>query len=295
MTCSKHALRSRQALRKTYRRRWRWLNFLKRLGESVIERCDWRYRLSAEQLAVERVIVRLPRLPRAFHGFTIVQLSDLHYGPLVEPLSLSVAFDVARALQPDLFVVTGDFVSRLTRMEADWLTHELSRLSAPEGVFAVLGNHDWWDEADRVAEAIEAAGVRVLRNEHVALQRDGATLYLAGVDDVRAGAHDLPGALRGIPSEACVLLLAHEPYFADAAARTGRVALQLSGHSHGGQMRVPILESLILRLTGHHKYPRGLNRVGELQVYTNRGLGVVGLPLRYNCPPEVTHLTLHTL
>lgn len=295
MIGSKHAPRSQREQRKKAGRRRRWLKFLKWLGESVIERCDWRYRLPVEQLAVERVIVRLPRLPRAFHGFTLVQLSDLHYGPLVEPLSLSVAFDVACALQPDLVVVTGDFVSRLTRMEADWLTHELSRLSAPEGVFAVLGNHDWWDEADRVAEAIEAAGVRVLRNEHVALQRDGATLYLAGVDDVRAGAHDLPGALRGIPSEACVLLLAHEPYFADAAARTGRVALQLSGHSHGGQMCVPILESLILRLTGHHKYPRGLNRVGELQVYTNRGLGVVGLPLRYNCPPEVTHLTLHTL
>lgn len=294
MTYSKHAPRSHRALRKTSRRR-RWLKFLRQLGESVIERCDWRYRLVPEQLAVERVIVRLPRLPRVFHGFTLVQLSDFHYGPLVEPASLSVAFDVARALQPDLFVVTGDFVSRLTRTEADWLARELSRLSAPEGAFAVLGNHDWWDEADRVAEAIEAAGVRVLRNEQVALQRDGAALYLAGVDDVRAGAHDLPGALRGIPSEACVLLLAHEPYFADAAARTGRVALQLSGHSHGGQMRVPILESLILRLTGHHKYPRGLNRVGELQVYTNRGLGVVGLPLRYNCPPEVTHLTLHTL
>lgn len=293
MTCSKHPLPSHRALRKTRGRRRRWLKFLKRLAESVIERCDWRYRLSAEQLAVERVIIRLPRLPRAFHGFTLVQLSDFHYGALVEPFSLSAAFDAACALRPDLFVVTGDFVSRLTRTETDWLTRELSRLRAPEGVFAVLGNHDWWEEGDRVAEAVEAAGVRVLRNEHVALQRDGAALYLAGVDDVRAGAHDLPSALRGIPSEACVLLLAHEPYFAEAAARTGRVALQLSGHSHGGQMRVPILEPLVLRLTGHHKYPRGLNRVGEMQVYTNRGLGVVGLPLRYNCPPEVTHLTLH--
>lgn len=289
-----YAARSRHAPRKTSRRR-RWLRLLRRLSEFVIERCDWRYRLDPEQLAVERVTVRLPRLPHAFHGFTLVQLSDFHYGPLVEPASLSAAFDVARALQPDLFVVTGDFVSRLTRVEAGWLARELSRLSAPEGVFAVLGNHDYWAEGDEVevAEAVEAAGARVLRNEHVALQRDGAALYLAGVDDVRAGADDLPRALCGIPPEACVLLLAHEPYFADAVAHTGRVALQLSGHSHGGQMRVPVLEPLVLRLTGHHKYPRGLNRVGELQMYTNRGLGVVGLPLRYKCPPEVTHLTLH--
>lgn len=293
MTYSKQVPPTQRERRRKLGRRRRWLKLLRWLGESVIERCDWRYRLVPEQLAVERVTIRLPRLPPAFHGFTLVQLSDFHYGPLVEPASLSIAFDVACALQPDLFVVTGDFVSRLTRTEADWLARELSRLSAPGGVFAVLGNHDWWEESDRVTEAVEAAGVRVLRNEHVALQRDGAALYLAGVDDVRAGAHDLPRALCGIPSEACVLLLAHEPYFAEAAARTGRVALQLSGHSHGGQMRVPILEPLVLRLIGHHKYPRGLNRVGAMQVYTNRGLGVVGFPLRYNCPPEVTHLTLH--
>ncbi|MDW8326890.1 MAG: metallophosphoesterase [Anaerolineales bacterium] len=293
MAFSKHASRLQFAPRKSSRRHRHQWKFLRRLGESVIERYDWRYRLVPEQLTVERVTIRLPHLPRAFHGFTLVQLSDFHYGPLVEPASLSIAFDVARALRPDLFVVTGDFVSRLTRAEGEWLQRELSRLSATEGAFAVLGNHDWWEDGDRVAEAVEAAGVRVLRNEHVVLQRDGAALYLAGVDDVRAGADDLPCALHGIPPEACVLLLAHEPYFAETAARTGRVALQLSGHSHGGQVRVPILEPLILWGLGHHKYPRGLNRVSEMLVYTNRGLGVVGLPLRYNCPPEVTHLTLH--
>jgi predicted MPP superfamily phosphohydrolase len=268
------------------------LNGLRRFSELVIERGDWRYRLDAGQLAVERMTIHLPRLPRAFHGFTIVQLSDFHYGPLVEPNSLRAAFDAANALKPDLSVVTGDFVSRLTCGEADRVTRELSRLRAPEGVVAVLGNHDWWEEGDEVAEAVRAAGVKLLRNEHVALRRDGAALYVAGVDDVRADADDLPRTLRGIPPDGCVVLLAHEPYFADTAARTGRVALQLSGHSHGGQIRIPILEPLVLRATGHHRYPRGLNRVGELQVYTNRGLGVVGLPLRYDCPPEVTHLTL---
>jgi len=290
-------LRSRRVPRKPLVRRLRVLNFLRRLSESLIEHLDWRYRLVPEQLVIERVAPVLPRLPRAFHGYTIVQLSDFHYGPLVEPDSLRAAFDAACTLRPDLIVVTGDFVSRLTGGEAARVTHALTGLRARDGVFAVLGNHDWWEESDEVAEAVEAAGARVLRNEHIALRRDGATLYLAGVDDVRADAHDLPRALRGIPPDACVLLLAHEPYFADSAVRLGRVdaprvALQLSGHSHGGQIRVPFLEPLVLRATGHHKYPRGLNRVGELQVYTNRGLGVVGLPLRYNCPPEVTHLTL---
>lgn len=284
--------RPQRTARKPLIRRWRWLNGLRRYSEAVIERRDWRYRLDPQQLAIERVSVGLPRLPRAFHGFTLVQLSDFHYGPLVEPEGLQVAFDTARALEPDLIVVTGDFVSRLSSGEADRVTRELSRLRAPAGVFAVLGNHDWWEEGDQVAEAVQAAGVRLLRNEHAALRRARATLYLAGVDDVRADAHDLPRALLGIPPQSCVVLLAHEPYFADTAARTGRVDLQLSGHSHGGQIRLPLVERLILRLLGHHQYPRGLNRVGALQVYTNRGLGVVGLPLRYHCPPEVTYFTL---
>lgn len=277
---------------KSFLRRHRWLDFIRRFSEHVVEAFDWRYRISAGQLAVERVAVSLPRLPRAFHGYTIVQLSDFHFGPLVEPHSLRLAIDMTLELKPDLIALTGDFVSRLTHGEAETLTHQLRHLHAPEGVFAVLGNHDWWEDADEVACAIHAAGIRVLRNEHVAIRRGQATLYLAGVDDVRVQRADLTRALAGVPRGAATILLAHEPYFADAVSRDGRVDLQLSGHSHGGQITLPRFNRIVLRFLGHHRYPRGLNRVRGMYVYTNRGLGVVGLPLRVNCPPEVTLITL---
>ncbi|MGQ0604839.1 MAG: metallophosphoesterase [Anaerolineales bacterium] len=275
-------------------RRHRWLDFIRRFSERVVEAFDWRYRISAGQLTVERVAVSLPPLPRAFQGYTIAQLSDFHFGPLVEPHSLHLAIDVALELKPALITLTGDFVSRLTHGEAQTLTEALRRLHAPHGVFGVLGNHDWWEDADEVACALQAAGIRVLRNEHVALRRGEATLYLAGVDDVHVRRADLTRALADVPCGAATILLAHEPYFAEAASRDGRVGLQLSGHSHGGQIMLPHLDSTLLRFLGHHRYPRGLNRVRGMHVYTTRGLGVVGLPLRVNCPPEVTLITLQS-
>ena len=178
--------------------------------------------------------------------------------------------------------------------EAQSITAQLRHLHARDGVFAVLGNHDWWEDAGDVAHAVRAAGITLLRNEHVTLRRNGATLYLAGVDDVQMRKADLKRALAGVPREAAVILLAHEPYFADTASRDGRVGLQLSGHSHGGQIVLPRVDGAVLRFLGHHRYPRGLYRVREMSVYTNRGLGVVGLPLRVNCPPEVALITLQS-
>lgn len=281
-----------RALYKTWLRRIPWLDAVRRASERAVEALDWRYRLTAEQLVVEHLSLRLPRLSRAFEGYTVAHLSDFHFGPLVEPHSLRGALEVALNHRPDLIALTGDFVSRLGRGEAATVTRELRPLRAHDGVFAVLGNHDWWEEADEVAEAVRAAGITVLRNEQRVIRRGDARLYLAGVDDVQMRRADLGRALAGVPREAATILLAHEPYFADTASRDGRVGLQLSGHSHGGQITLPHIDGAVLRFLGHSRYPRGLNRVREMFVYTNRGLGVVGLPVRFNCPPEVTLITL---
>jgi predicted MPP superfamily phosphohydrolase len=242
-------------------------------------------------LKVEHVSVPLPRLPAAFDGLTVAQLSDLHLGAQMGPAFIREAIEVTLGLQPDLILLTGDYVSRTTHGEPEMIVEELSRLRAPEGVWAILGNHDHWNNANVVAEALRHAGVCLLRNANGVLTRSGQRLWIAGVDDVLTHHHDLPRALHGIPDGAAVLLLVHEPDFADKAAEDARIGLQLSGHSHGGQISLPFLTRLALpRLA--RKYVRGLHRVGDLWLYTNRGLGTIGLPLRLNSRPEVTLLTL---
>lgn len=142
-----------------------------------------------------------------------------------------------------------------------------------------------------VTQSVERAGVTVLHNRNIALRRGGQTLYLAGVDDVLESRHDLSAALRAIPTSAPTILLAHEPDYADIAARDPRILLQLSGHSHGGQVCLPGYGGLVFPLWGR-KYTRGLYAVNQMTLYTNRGLGMVSLPLRFACRPEITLLTL---
>ena len=223
-------------------------------------------------------------------GLRVVQLGDLHLGPLVPPEHVRAAVDLALALRPDLIALTGDFVTSASRGELSALAAELSRLQAPLGVLGCLGNHDHWVDAAAVAGAVERAGVRLLKNASVIVERGGARLFIAGVDDVNVRKDDLGRALSGIPSDGPVLLLAHEPDFADEAAGDSRVRAQLSGHSHGGQVKLPGVPRVLPPLA--RKYPEGLYKVGGLCLYTTRGVGVIGPGIRLNCPPEVTLLTL---
>jgi predicted MPP superfamily phosphohydrolase len=170
----------------------------------------------------------------------------------------------------------------------------LSALRAPLGVFAIPGNHDYWTHIGTVLNELRSAGLTVLRNSSYRLEPRGAPLWLVGIDDVWERHDDLAAGLAGVPTDEPVLLLVHEPDFADMAARVPhRIFLQLSGHSHGGQVRLPLLGSPILPWLGR-RYPAGLQEVPEsaLQVYTSRGIGVIEPPVRVNCRPEVAVLTL---
>ncbi len=255
----------------------------------------WWYaeRVEPYWLAVEAHTLTLPGLPAAFDGLTVVQLSDLHLGPVPTPEAsdamVAAAVRTAVALRPDLIVITGDFVRRW-----GWesrLTEALRPLTAPLGVLGVRGNHDWYRGAEAVAERVTAAGVHLLNNAHLRLTRGDEAVYVAGLDDQYDNRHDLNQALAGLPAGALVILLAHEPDFATTAAADGRVALQLSGHSHGGQVRLPFLRATWLPRLGR-RFPHGWYQVGAMQLYVNRGIGVVGVPVRFNCRPEVTHFTL---
>ena len=248
---------------------------------------DLRYR----QPEIVRLRVGIPRLPPAFVGTTIAQISDLHFGEFVSAEELSAVVDVVLGLKPAIVAVTGDHATRLAAEGVQPLARELSRLKAPQGVFAVLGNHDFYLDGQLATETIRRADLALLVNSSVRIERQGQALYIAGVDDVLAGTPDLSRTLSGVPGDARTILLAHEPDYADLAARDLRVALQLSGHSHGGQVRAPGIGP-IRRPPMAHKYPEGLRRVGSLWLYTNRGIGMVSVPIRFNCPPEVTLIEL---
>ena len=233
----------------------------------------------------------LRKLPDAFADYKIAQISDLHFGPFIQPAHVDPVVDALLALNADVVVITGDIVSRVNQGETDMVVQSLSRLRAPHGVFAILGNHDWWTSDLAVIQALRQAGVTVLSNQHHPLQRDGQSLYLAGIDDVWCGKHDLAATLNGIPADAAIVALVHEPDYADTVANDPRVLLQLSGHSHGGQVRAPFCGG-IWYPPWARKYPSGLYDINGMKLYTNRGVGMVSWQMRFACRPEVTVFTL---
>lgn len=252
----------------------------------------------ANRPKVVSIEIPLSRLPQSWDGLRIAQLSDLHYDPHFSAVPITKAVDLVNGLQPDLVVVTGDFVtapfsggrSHLVRAAKmiEPCAQLVAQMRAPLGIHACMGNHDVATDEAHIAEVLQSHGISVLRNRSFPLERGGARLWLGGLDDVLEGKYDLKLTLKGIPRPEPVVLLVHEP---DYASYVRGVDLQLSGHSHGGQIRLPLLGAPILPVMGR-AYPQGLRRIGSLTLYTNVGIGTIWVPMRLNCPPEVTLITL---
>jgi predicted MPP superfamily phosphohydrolase len=249
--------------------------------------------VNARRLArVVRVDVPITGLPPALHGYAFAQISDIHVGPTIKRAYLSAIVDRVNALKPDAIAVTGDLVDgSVQRLAAH--TEPLKRLAAPDGVFFVTGNHEYYSGAEQWITEVRRLGLRVLLNEHVIRRRDGAALMIAGVTDFTAQhfnpAHrsDPVQAAAGAPDDVAVrVLLAHQPRSSAAAAEAG-FDLQLSGHTHGGQffpwnLFVPLQQPFVA----------GLNRVRRMWVYTSRGTGYWGPPKRFGAPSEITLIKL---
>lgn len=242
--------------------------------------------------------IHIANLPSAFHGFRIVQLSDIHLDEFTEPLFLEHVVHRINALQPDLVLVTGDFITRgsLTFISDTHAAHRcaeiLSTLKAPQ-TYTILGNHDVAVSSTLVTGALNSFKIPVLINRAVPIERAGSRIWLCGTDDAGGGHPDLDLTLPQQP-DGPVILMVHEPDYADTVIQHPRgklVDLMLSGHSHGGQIRIPFYGPLILPPLGQ-KYVQGHFRFGAMQLYVNRGIGAVGLPFRFDCPPEIT---VHTL
>ena len=241
-------------------------------------------------LSIEHERIQLSRLPKAFDGFRVVQLSDIHYGPFSDTEQIERAVETANRLQPDIIALTGDYISK-ERHYAAPCAEMMGRLRAKYGVYAVLGNHDHWVDAPLITDLFRAEGIKVLINEGMRFEKNGEAFWLAGVDDTMVGLEDISLALAGSRDDEMKLLLAHNPILLRRAARAS-VDLVLSGHTHGGQVAIRG-ERNTLR-GARKRLLKGLGRLGSTQIYVNRGLGTVVLPIRYGCPPEISLLELRS-
>lgn len=254
--------------------------------ESVLMRTLYRPFMRFMPPQIERVTVAAPSLPPGLDGFTIAQLSDIHHSQSVPLAVIEQWVDAANRVAPDVIFLTGDFVTN----DASYMAacaRALARLQARYGVYAILGNHDYWTDPALVARTLEQNGIPVLINAAIRLV-DG--LWVAGIDDAWSGRPDLDRALAGVAQGASTILLAHEPDFADQAQGRG-ILLQLSGHSHGGQVHVPFTRRPVLPFLAW-KYYAGLHQAGDVTVYTSRGMGTMQPPFIFTCRPEIAVLRL---
>ena len=248
--------------------------------------------------------VFLAGLPAAFDGFQIAQLSDIHFDEFTEPFFLRDVVNRVNAMKPDAVLITGDFVTlspvskRIFKDAAEHCATILKELECPQR-YAVLGNHDIQVGRTVVAEALANCSIRLLVNEYLPVERAGRRFWLAGLDDPVNGVPKpeiaIPAAIRNQPGEP-IVVMCHAPDFVDNMMRdpAGQTAaLMLSGHTHGGQIRLPLIGPLVLPTWGK-KYVEGWFRFGQLQLHVNRGIGTVGVPMRLDCPPEISFLTLRT-
>jgi hypothetical protein len=231
-------------------------------------------------------VVAVPNLPERLRGLRVVQLSDLHRSRLTSDWLLREAVSLANAARPDLIVLTGDYVTA-NPADIEPCAQIVDDLRARLGVFAVLGNHDYFTNGTAVRCALMDAGVTVLTNRNLCLTQG---LRIVGIDDDRLGNPDIPAAFAGIPPDAPTLVLLHNPAFAERLA--DRACVVFSGHTHGGQIFLPFLTTYKLRSIGAKHYRTGWYTVGKTWLYVNRGLGQVGVPIRFRCPPEVAVFTL---
>ena len=229
-----------------------------------------------------------------FNNFKILNLTDIHLGQWINPDYLSDLIDYVNTLNIDLITLTGDYFSYNLYDYDKYLEESFKKLKAKYGKFGVLGNHDHWMSSERVRTIFKNSGVIDLSNDVFTLKRDNDYLNICGVDSYTVCADDLDKVISKLPKNIPSILLAPEPDFAKESSQTGLFDLQISGHSHGGQLIIPKFETTPFRGPNSTKYPVGLYKVGDMIQYTSKGLGTNSFRIRINCKPEITIITLKT-
>lgn len=243
----------------------------------------WDYELT-------ETVVRVKDLPERFEGFRVVQVSDVHHGRLVPIEEVRRVVELANSARADMVALTGDYTTSLKRY-VEPCAEALADLRAPEGVWAVLGNHDHNTDGPLTREALGRRGIEVLTNQNTTLRRGADVLQLAGADDWGWGKADFARAVQGLDRSRPTLMLSHEPMALDVPETRG-VSLILSGHTHGGQVSLPFVGAPAAYAWKHLKYLRGVYEEGGTQLYVSRGTGMIGVPVRLGARPEVAVLRL---
>jgi uncharacterized protein len=247
------------------------------------------------RLRVRHVELRLPRWPRAYDGFRLALVSDLHAGH--PPVDVGYVERVAQLVDregPDLVALLGDYVDDEAAFAsgvnpADVAT-ALARIRAPLGSFAVLGNHDWRTGGEIIRGALREAGIAVLENEARRLRSARVPLWIAGLADATERTPDVAGTLQAVPEDAALIVLSHDPdLFPSIPARA---ALTLSGHTHGGQVDIPVVRKHVIPSLFGDRYAAGHVAEGDRHLFVTRGVGTSGWPIRFRARPEVVLLTL---
>jgi uncharacterized protein len=259
----------------------------------------WVERISApfgfwrlKRLVIERRDLVLRDLAASFDGYRIMFLSDPHYSAVVPKWWIASAVSAALEQRPDLILLGGDYVSHSPRYAAG-LVGLLRPLTAPDGVFCVLGNHDHYVGAELMRRVLRQAGLTELRNASVVIRRGTAALAVAGVGDLRFDVIDFEATLRGIPENVPRVVVSHDPDVFAFWPQALRLDLMLSGHTHGGQAHLPFVGPPYVPSQFGFRYLAGAVREGDRQLYVSRGVGVITAPVRWGCPPEITLLVLH--
>lgn len=249
-------------------------------------------KFSPENIDLVEVNIELDNLGWNFHNYRILNICDIHLGQWINPEYLDDLVDYLNTLNYDIITLTGDYVSYVIDGYDKSLKDSLKKLESRDGKFGVLGNHDHWMDSDKIREIFKQSDIADLSNDVVLLTKDDEHINLAGVDSCTVCADNLDKVLAKLDENYPTILLAHEPDFARQSSQTGKIDLQISGHSHGGQFIIPKVETTPFRGPNSTKYPVGLYKVEDMIQYTSKGLGTNSFRIRINCKPEITIITL---
>ena len=256
----------------------------------------WAFVIEPDRLVVNQVTINLPGWPSSFAGLKVAIVSDLHVGsPHVDVNKLQQVISTINGQNPDLVLIAGDFVIQDVVggnfVEPEVIAGKLKDLRARWGVFAVLGNHDWWYDGDRVMRALNGVGIRVLENDVARIQQDGQSLWVVGLADMWTRQPDIEGTLQKVSDDSPVILLTHNP---DIFPRIpARVTLTVAGHTHGGQVNLPIIGRRIVPSDYGERYAIGHIEEANHHLFVTPGIGTSIIPVRFRVAPEISILTLN--